>query len=576
MEQETHSTSSGQAKTCQNCKNQFAIEPDDFAFYEKIKVPPPTWCPKCRFQRRLSFFNLTTLHRRKCDLCKKEFVSEYRPDYPHPVYCTRCWWSDQWDAHTYGRNYDFNRPFFEQYAELLNDVPRLGLELEYLTSINSDYNNHAGDLKNCYLIFQADTDEDCSYGVIVKRCRSLLDCSLSTESESCFDSMHIYKTSNGIGHRSQVVETLDSAFLRDSFNCQNCFASANLRNKKYYILNKPYSKEEYFEQIKKWDLGSYKTYQEVQRMSEEHWKKYPPKPNKDDFSFNSTGSHNFQTKNCKNCFEVTGAEDSKYLFMLALPPMKDCYDLSAWGDNVSMIYEGCVNGGQAAQLRFCNNAGLGMHDAEYVTRSFGGSHLFGSVGIRNSQHVILNKRYSAEQYEDLRAQIIEHMKNMPFKDKLGRLYDYGEFFPLELSPFPYNDTVAQRFFPLTKEQAEERGFWWQELEERPYQITKKTSDLPDHIKDVQDSILKETIECEKCRKGFKVIPRELEFLRKMNVPFPRNCPWCRINEKFDQWIKNLRVIDRKCSECGIEFQTHYSEDEVKDILCKTCYQNTIV
>jgi len=29
-----------ETKNCQNCKNDFTIEPDDFSFYEKIKVPP--------------------------------------------------------------------------------------------------------------------------------------------------------------------------------------------------------------------------------------------------------------------------------------------------------------------------------------------------------------------------------------------------------------------------------------------------------------------------------------------------------------------------------------------------------
>lgn len=29
-------------RICQNCKNDFIIEPEDFVFYEKIKVPPPT------------------------------------------------------------------------------------------------------------------------------------------------------------------------------------------------------------------------------------------------------------------------------------------------------------------------------------------------------------------------------------------------------------------------------------------------------------------------------------------------------------------------------------------------------
>ena len=33
-----------ETKNCQNCKKDFTIESEDFAFYEKIKVPPPTWC----------------------------------------------------------------------------------------------------------------------------------------------------------------------------------------------------------------------------------------------------------------------------------------------------------------------------------------------------------------------------------------------------------------------------------------------------------------------------------------------------------------------------------------------------
>jgi len=576
MKPKAKTTSTGSVQACQNCKNSFTIEPEDFVFYEKMKVPPPTWCPECRFQRRLSFFNLTTLHRRKCDLCKKEFVSEYRPDYPYAVYCPPCWWSDKWDAYQYGRDYNFSKTFFKQLGELLRDVPRLGLELEYNTCINSSYNNHAGDLKNCYLIFQADSDEDCTYGVIIKNCRLLVDCSACQQSESCYDSMHLYKTSRGIGHRSQVVETLDSAFLRDSFNCQYCFASANLRNKKYYIFNKPYTKEEYFDEIKKWNLGSYKTYQEVKHLAEGHWKKYPPKPSKDEFSSNSSGSHYFESKNCKNCFEVTGVEDSKYLFMLAMPPIKDCYDLSAWGDNVFMMYEGCGNGGEAAYLRFCYNAGLGMYDAEYTTRSFGGSHLFGSVGVRNGQYVIFNKRYSKEDHETLREKIVRHMDEMPYTDNLGRVYRYGEFFPPELSPFPYNDTVAQRFFSLTREDAEKHGFAWHDTEESEHIITKKADDLPDHIKDAPDSILQEVIECAECGKGFKIIPAELEFLRKMNVPLPRCCPFCRIDEKFSQWVRNLRMIERICDKCGVSFTTNYSKEEAPHILCKKCYQEEVV
>lgn len=33
-----------ETKSCQNCKKDFIIEPEDFNFYSKMKVPAPTWC----------------------------------------------------------------------------------------------------------------------------------------------------------------------------------------------------------------------------------------------------------------------------------------------------------------------------------------------------------------------------------------------------------------------------------------------------------------------------------------------------------------------------------------------------
>ena len=76
-----------ETKICQNCKKDFIIEPDDFGFYEKIKVPPPTFCPECRFQRRMIFRNGRTLYRRQCDLCQKNIISIYSADASFPVYC---------------------------------------------------------------------------------------------------------------------------------------------------------------------------------------------------------------------------------------------------------------------------------------------------------------------------------------------------------------------------------------------------------------------------------------------------------------------------------------------------------
>src|SRR3989344_2987062 len=105
-------------KSCQNCNQIFLIEPDDFTFYAKLDVPPPTLCPECRMQRRMLFFNERSLYKRICDLCGKEVISNHPKTNKHPVYCQPCWWSDAWDSTSYGRAYDFSRPFFEQFQDL--------------------------------------------------------------------------------------------------------------------------------------------------------------------------------------------------------------------------------------------------------------------------------------------------------------------------------------------------------------------------------------------------------------------------------------------------------------------------
>jgi hypothetical protein len=500
-----------ETKTCQNCKNKFTVESDDFEFYNKIKVPPPTFCPGCRLQRRLAFLNFVNLYRRSCDLCKKDTISRYDKDAPYIVYCAKCWWSDDWDPLSYGRDYDFSKPFFGQLKELWSEVPLLGLSNDELFSKNSPYNNHSSHLKNCYLLFHADYVEDSSYGLVLLNSKSVIDCSLTGESELCYDSINAWKDYKCIGV-DHTNESMECAFLKDSINCQNCFASANLRNKKYYIFNKPYSKEDYFEETSKWDLGSYKTYQEIKNLVKEHWKKFPPKPRWDEFTTNVSGNYVFDSKNCKECFEVIGAEDSKYLLLVSNPPIKDCYDISSWGNNISLSCE-CSNVGEnASDIKFSEESGLNLYRTEYCKLSAGGHDHFGCVSVKKGEYCILNKQYKKEEYEELKEKIIKHMNDVPYVDKKGRVYKYGEFFPVEMSPFAYNETVAFRFSPLQKEQAVSKGFEWRDEEEKEYAITKKAEDIPDHIKDVPDDILKEIIGCGKCGKGYKIIKMELDFL----------------------------------------------------------------
>ena len=176
------------------------------------------------------------------------------------------------------------------------------------------------------------------------------------------------------------------------------------------------------------------------------------------------------------------------------------------------------------------------------------------------------------------------MNEMPYMSKIRNSkseirnveYKYGEFFPPEISPFAYNETIANKFFPLTKDEALKNNYHWRDHELPNYSITKEPKDLPDHIKDVADEILKEVIACADCGRGFRIARMELDFLRRMNLPLPRECPFCRIGKKFDEWVKESKLVKRVCGNCGTGFESPHTKEEYPNILCKKCCLNEVV
>jgi hypothetical protein len=76
----------------------------------------------------------------------------------------------------------------------------------------------------------------------------------------------------------------------------------------------------------------------------------------------------------------------------------------------------------------------------------------------------LNKEYSKEEYEKLKVQIVEDMKKNPYVDELGRVWSYGEFYPIKFNLFGYNESDVMKFFPKTKEEALSMGYMWHEAD----------------------------------------------------------------------------------------------------------------
>lgn len=477
-----------ETRKCQNCKNDFTIEPEDFVFYEKMKVPAPTWCSECQFVRRTAFRNQNTLHRRTSNSPNdkgEKVISIYSEDRDVTVYSREYWWGDAWDPYSFGRDIDFSRPFFEQMKELIREVP--WPSLINWNAVHSDYCNSTTDNKNCYLVFGGDFNEDCSYATFNFHSKDSQDLYLVEKNDLCYectDTDSCYK----VRFAQYSKSCSDCQFVYDCVNCTECVGCVNLRNKSHCIFNEQYTKEEYEKRLKELKLDTRDGILEMRKKFQDFKLKYPHKYAHILRSVNCTGDNITNAKNCVNCFDiVAGAEDLKNVF-LSGGVLKDSRNMSHAGHNSESLYDSMGIFGGCKNVRFSMYTKAST-DVTYVYNCQSGSNLFGCVGLKSGEYAILNKRYSKEEYKALIPQIIEHMNNMPYIDKLGRQYVFGDFFPVELSPFGYNETIAFDYFPLSKDEALKNGFAWNEPEERSYHVSLSTELVPQSIDDVGDDIV---------------------------------------------------------------------------------------
>ncbi|HAX65626.1 TPA: hypothetical protein DCX66_04125 [Candidatus Nomurabacteria bacterium] len=573
-----------ETKNCQQCKKSFEIESEDFDFYEKIGVPAPTFCPECRLIRRLTFRNDRTLYKRTCEMCNNDVISIYHPGGKTKIVCQKCWWGDDFDASKYGKDYDFSKPFFEQYKELMSEVPFMAnFVVDESRMVNSPYNNMVVDLRNCYFLTNADFNEDCAYGSETEKSKNCIDINLVHKSEMCYECVNIQNCYRAF-YSIDCESSSDIWFCRDCNGCTDCFGCVNLRKQSFCIFNEPMgSKEAYMEKLKELKLDSRKGIKNIKRKVVEFWKTGITKYMHEKQNDNATGDYIYNSKNIKESWIVYGGWNIKYSQYLIAPTTKDSYDLTQFGDNAELFYEILQGGSGGSNVRFSWFAVNEDRNIDYCIQVMTSHDMFGCIGLRKKGFYILNKEYTEEEYKILREKIIEQMKTMPYKDSQGLSYSYGEFFPSELSPFAYNETTAQEFFPLNERVAKERGYEWYIREQRNYKPTLLVDDIPDVISEVPDTITNEIIECENngdenknCATAFKVIPDEFGFYQRFNIPLPSKCPNCRHAERMK--LRNGPIFRTgKCAftGCDKEIITAYSEN-TPNLYCREHYLQTVV
>lgn len=432
-----------ETRQCQNCKTNFTIEPDDFGFYEKIKVPPPTHCPQCRLKRRMIFRNFKTLYKRNSDKSGAPMISVYAPDSRYKVYSKDEWWSDDFDARMFGRDYDFNRPFFEQFKELLLAVPCANVM--NVQSENCQYSNMVWRSKNCYLIFGCVEDEDCAYGHIVWESRDCFDNLYVHRSELCYecvDCLFSYK----LLYSQECESCAESIGFFDCRSCTNCIGCVGLKQKSYYIFNEHVGKEGYENFLKEHPISDLATISYIFAKQRELKKQVPQRHFFGSHNNNVSGNHIYNAKNVHFFFDVKQGENAKFVFTGG--KIMDAYDIAFNGGGIELAYEVLTSSGRGV---YFSHVAWNASEAYYSDNCYNSRNIFGCAGLKNAEYSILNKAHSKEDYHALMAKIIEHMKSAG---------EWGQFFPRELSPFAYNESIINEYYPLKREDALAQGYRW--------------------------------------------------------------------------------------------------------------------
>lgn len=544
-----------ESKICKKCETAFTVADEDLRLYEKIgNIPSPTFCPDCRHQRRLAWRNDRVFYKRKCHKTGREFVSIYAPEKPFTVYHPDAWYADDWDPMSYGRSFDFKRPFFEQFAELQRMVPRLGIDI--VNCQNSYYCNYCGDDKDCYLDIAGEANEDCYFDLFTKYSKNCVDCTFAYHSTLCYETIQAYNAYN-VRDSMYCDDTSDSWFSFDLKGTKHALFCTNLRQKEYAVINQPCSKEEFEKKLSELNLGSYTARQRAMQT----WENFRVKNAifRDSYLLNCENCTGNDLKNCKNThasFNATNCEDSKYLYDVL--DAKDCQDLNYSLYKPEVAYE--LISTLAMTYSAFNMASHHNSNVFYCEMVNNSSNLFGCIGLKHKEYCILNKQYTKEEYEELVPRIIEHM---------GKNKEFGEFFPAAISPWGYNETVAQEYFPLSRDEALKAGFSWYDNPNEPSKQP-QAYEIPDHIRDVPNSVTKEVLACTACEKNFRIIEQELAYYRQQELPLPRKCPDCRHRDRIGRRLPR-HLFERTCTKCSAAVKSPIESSRPEQVYCEPCY-----
>lgn len=531
--------------------------------YERFGFPVPDIHPITRFLVKLAFVNTWSLNWTKDARTQKDILSCYNPADGHIVYDHTYWWSDEFDAKAYGREFDFSRPFFEQYFEMVQKIPKLNLTL--LKSENVDYCNNMFASRNCYLTFNSVACEDCYYCLRGTENRDCAYVHSSQKCELCFSCANCRECYN-VQFSEFSTQCTNSRFLSNCIDCTDCYQCANLKHKQYCIRNTQYTKEEYERQMADIDLSRYSLLKKEQEQWDGFLHAQPMQVERNLNCEDSTGVLLVNCKSCVQCFYMNGGENC--FSSWGSKQAENCDSSGDLGAEYGVMNIGYVNSKQCAFTHMVEHS----YDLLYAQFMVQSHDCFGCYGLKKDQYCILNKQYSEEEYKTLKAAIVDHMK------KTG---EWGQPFPVQYSPFPYQETLADISMSVLFDHREDiiRRMGLRTDEgirdaSSASQSAIPADQIPDSLDQFSDEWFPKTFICRKIDRKFKITKKEVELYRRFRVAVPR-LAWRTI---FEEWYPLLQPLpnEAECAQCGKDIYSYiHPSKTTRALFCDQCFQGVL-
>ena len=544
-------------RVCALTGEKWMMTEEEVGWYKKFNVPPHPWSPETRMKHVVGYFEMYQFWYRK----DPKHISSVHPSTGiHSLPDEQ--WFDQ-DFSSFQKDIELDRSTLDQMHELLLQVP-IPASRHIEKPENSITISSFGDVNSYFVV--ACKSKNSIYCTDVYMLENSIECSAGSYVTDCFRVMMSHRM-----HRCKFshicFDCIDSAFLFDCRNCQNCFGATNKRNKQYLWFNEQLSKGEYEKRLSEVDLSCRSKLNEYKarfmKMMEE----------------DTVWPENFNDK-CTNVIgEYTvNAVDCKYVFSGMNGPYRDLYHVSyPYGNAHTCAFTGApVN---ASEIYLCNIASTSAkclfsysinncQRVEYCYYCYNCEDCFGCFALQRKRFCIFNKQYTEEEYyrrlDEVKCAMLEQG-------------EYGQFFPVKffIGYWPDGGTVLYPQTAAKDEDYDPLPFGPEddgatgEIDESKLRSSKDVPDCIDDMKD-EDWIGVPVYDANFGRR-FSYLKPELDFYRKHRLAPPTNH---FIERVYSFWKEENSEVWRPdaCDKCSKELIVTINQTyQNRKIYCKPCY-----